>query len=101
MINAIQAMPYGGELAVSADVANHAQRGKGQSRVCITISDTGHGIPPEQLGRIFDPFFSTKGSKGTGLGLSVCQRIVEDHFGRIEVESGEKTGTTCRILLPL
>ncbi len=101
MINSIQAMPYGGELTVSAGVTNHAPRGKEQNRVCITISDTGHGIPPEHLGRIFDPFFSTKGSKGTGLGLSVCQRIVEDHFGRIEVEIGEKSGTTCRVLLPI
>jgi PAS domain S-box-containing protein len=101
MINSIQAMPHGGDLIVSAGVTRHPQHGEEGSRVCITVTDTGHGIPTEHLGRIFDPFFSTKGSKGTGLGLSVCQRIVEDHSGKVEVEKCKTSGTTCRVFLPV
>jgi two-component system, NtrC family, sensor kinase len=101
MINAIQAMPYGGELTVETRLVNRSCAEQEKNRICITISDTGHGIPTDHLDRIFDPFFSTKGSKGTGLGLSVCQRIIEDHFGRIEVDSSETQGTRCRVYLPL
>jgi len=65
------------------------------------VSDTGCGIPPANLQRIFDPFFSTKGPKGTGLGLAVVWGIIEKHNGRIEVESAVGKGTTFRILLPV
>jgi len=54
----------------------------------VEFSDTGHGIPGEHLGKIFEPFFSTKGNRdGTGLGLSISDRIIQNHGGRIEVES--------------
>jgi signal transduction histidine kinase len=67
----------------------------------VVIADTGVGIAPEHLPRIFDPFFSTKGvGKGTGLGLAITRRIVEDHHGTIEVSSEVRRGTSFRIWLP-
>jgi signal transduction histidine kinase len=70
--------------------------------VWIEISDSGSGIPPENLNRIFDPFFTTKPvGKGTGLGLSLSWGIVEKHGGRINVASEPGTGTTFRLWLPV
>ena len=65
----------------------------------MAIADTGRGIPPEDLGRVFEPFFSTKRG-GTGLGLAIVHQIVESHGGEIAVESTERVGTTFRITLP-
>ncbi len=94
LLNAYQAMPNGGEL----NVITH-QDG---DRVCAVFSDTGPGIPPENLKRIFDPFFTTKEvGKGTGLGLSVSYGIVEQHGGTIEVKSDGKTGATFTVKLPI
>jgi signal transduction histidine kinase len=68
----------------------------------ITITDTGSGIPEDDLQRIFDPFFTTKGvGKGTGLGLSVSHGTIEAHGGIIEVESMVGKGSEFRIYLPL
>jgi two-component system NtrC family sensor kinase len=68
----------------------------------VEVTDTGRGIPPEQLNRIFDPFFTTKPvGKGTGLGLSIAYGIIGKHHGRIEVESREGAGSTFRIHLPV
>jgi signal transduction histidine kinase len=70
-------------------------------QLVLSISDTGAGIPPEQLERIFEPFFTTKAEgQGTGLGLSISRGIVERHGGRIEVESTPGAGTTFHVLLP-
>jgi two-component system NtrC family sensor kinase len=92
--NAIEAMNEGGTLTIETRRRN--------GEVEIGIIDTGEGIPEENLSRIFDPFFSTKGvGKGTGLGLSVSYGIVERHGGRIEVESEVGVGSTFRIILPL
>jgi two-component system, NtrC family, sensor histidine kinase HydH len=66
----------------------------------ISIGDTGTGMTPEVLKSLFSPFFTTK-PKGTGLGLAVCYRIVEDHGGRITVESAPGKGSTFTISLPL
>ncbi|CAG7630895.1 ATP-binding protein [Paenibacillus allorhizosphaerae] len=66
----------------------------------IEIADTGEGIPDPELQRIFDPFYTTK-ENGTGLGLSVCHKTIQDHNGKIEVQSTLKHGTTFRILLPV
>jgi signal transduction histidine kinase len=90
--NAKEAMPGGGRLEVRVGQAR-----PGQLR--ISIVDTGPGIAPENLGKIFDPFFSTK-EKGTGLGLSLVQQIVAEHGGKIEVASGPGQGTAFVILLP-
>jgi signal transduction histidine kinase len=80
--NAVQAMPEGGQLEVRTWEEDKA--------VLVSISDTGVGIPPENLARIFEPLFTTK-THGTGLGLSICRRIVEAHGGSIEVESPSTT----------
>jgi signal transduction histidine kinase len=68
-------------------------------RVEIDVEDTGVGIPPENLGRIFDLYFTTK-EKGSGIGLSMVYRIVQLHDGDIEVQSTPGAGTKFRILLP-
>ncbi len=95
-INSKHAMPQGGAIAISTKLAGNFVR--------IDFSDTGAGIPPENLSRIFEPFFTTKqseGSKsGTGLGLSVIYAIIERHGGRIEVSSELNKGTTFTIHLP-
>jgi signal transduction histidine kinase len=66
------------------------------------VEDTGPGIPSEALGKIFDPFYSTKApGEGTGLGLAICSRIVDAYSGRILVKSEEGKGTTFTILLPI
>jgi PAS domain S-box-containing protein len=71
------------------------------NEVRIEVSDTGTGIAPEHLARLFDPFFTTKPvGHGTGLGLFVCQRIVREHGGRIEVQSTPGLGTTFSVILP-
>ena len=67
----------------------------------ISVSDTGSGIPPEDLPRIFEPFYTTKGQKGTGLGLSVIWGIVDNHNGTIGVESNVGKGTTFRVRIPV
>jgi len=67
----------------------------------VTVSDTGCGIPPEDLPRIFEPFYTTKGQKGTGLGLSVIWGIVDNHNGTIAVESTVGEGTTFRVRIPV
>jgi two-component system NtrC family sensor kinase len=70
--------------------------------VSVQFSDTGVGIPPENLPRIFDPGFTTKGvGVGTGLGLSICFKIVQDHGGRIDVQSEVGKGATFTIRLPI
>ncbi|MDQ2774998.1 MAG: ATP-binding protein, partial [Acidobacteriota bacterium] len=67
----------------------------------IEIADTGQGISPDHLARIYDPFFTTKGAKkGTGLGLSITYGIVQEHKGTIEVDSSPETGTCFRLEFP-
>ena len=69
--------------------------------ISIEITDTGHGIPPEQLSRIFDPFFTTKPiGEGTGLGLSLVKSFIELHGGRVELESEPGVGTKVMCTLP-
>lgn len=72
-----------------------------QEYIEVKIKDTGNGINKEDLSRIFDPFFSTKGQKGTGLGLAVIWGIVDNHNGAITVDSELGIGTTFTIRLPL
>jgi signal transduction histidine kinase len=94
-------MPGGGRLLMKLSLDAEAEA------VDLLVRDTGTGIPPEKLRRIFDPFFSTKsgpdetGKGGTGVGLSTCRSIVEAHRGRIRVESTVGKGTAFTIKLPV
>lgn len=90
--NASQAMTTGGTLTL--------QTGENSDNVWVSVTDTGGGIPQEQINRIFEPFYTTK-KKGSGLGLMIVQRIVRAHNGRIELESNVGKGTTFRVWLPL
>jgi len=93
-LNARDAMPRGGWLTVTT-------RGDG-GRAVVEISDTGSGIPPEQLARIYDPFFTTKAiGRGTGLGLSITYGIVREHEGTIRCDSVVNQGTRFTLALPL
>ena len=97
ILNSIHAMPAGGTLTLSARPA--AEAACGGTGICLSVSDTGIGIPAAQRSRIFDPFFTTR-DEGTGLGLAIVHAIVEGHRGRIDVESEEGRGTTFTIVLP-
>jgi two-component system NtrC family sensor kinase len=93
-LNAIQAMPDGGEIRITSYLDDGYLR--------VDISDTGEGMTPEVLDRIFDPFFSTKDlGKGTGLGLSVAYGIMKDHNGFIAAKSAPGKGTTFSVKLPV
>jgi signal transduction histidine kinase len=91
-INACQAMPNGGTLRITAAPAAN-------NRVALRVEDTGVGIPPEDLNRIFDLYFTTK-DHGTGIGLSMVYRIIQMHDGEVEVQSTPGRGTTFTLLLP-
>jgi CheY-like chemotaxis protein len=107
-VNARDAMPQGGLLTISAsnviiDASKMPEKAavKGGHFVLISVADTGTGMPPEIIGRIFDPFFSTKGiGNGTGLGLSTVLGIVRSHGGFMDVESRVGAGTEFRLYFP-
>lgn len=98
LLNAKEAMPGGGNLRVATVVNGHVE---------AIISDTGSGIAPEHMKRIYDPFFTTKTTpkpgdrRGTGLGLSVSYGIIQEHAGKIQVESAVGAGTTFHLEFPL
>jgi hypothetical protein len=94
ILNARDAMPQGGRLEISTEAD--------EDSVVIEIRDTGLGIAPEHLSKIYDPFFTTKQiGKGTGLGLAVSYGIIRDHGGHIDVESKPGEGTCFHITIPL
>lgn len=97
--NAIEAMPDGGALTVRL-MDNPKGGPGGRDEVIIAVSDTGYGIKPNHLPKIFHPFFTTKSKKGMGLGLSICKSIMEAHGGRISAESAPGRGTTFYLYLP-
>ena len=105
VINAVQAMPGGGQLTVTAqncacdDAEKKIMELEGNHFVKLCFKDTGHGIPKENLEKIFDPYFTTK-QKGSGLGLATTYAIINKHGGKIFVESELGKGTTFRIYLP-
>lgn len=92
VLNAMEAMPRGGVLKVSTVVDD--------DRVGIKVVDDGVGIAAEDLTHLFEPFF-TKKTRGTGLGLANVKRILEEHSGRIEIESVLGEGTTVLMWLPV
>lgn len=107
--NAAEAMPDGGQLVIStekrriAEQAGMPENFQAGDYVVLSVSDTGIGIPPEDLTRVFEPFFTKKkmGRSGTGLGMSVVWRSVRDHDGHITVDSVEDKGSTFTVYLPL
>jgi signal transduction histidine kinase len=98
MVNALESMPDGGTLTIKTDTCKEHN-----NCVTVCIADTGCGIREELKDKIFEPFFTTKnkeGEKGLGMGLAISKRIIEDHHGKINVESNIGKGTTFRICLP-
>ncbi len=92
-LNARDAMPRGGWLSVTTAISD--------GDALVEVSDTGVGIPSENMARIYDPFFTTKAEgRGTGLGLSVTYGIVQEHGGTLTCESDEQQGTRFRLVLP-
>ena len=96
-LNAIQAMPQGGELTLTTGVRRYRTR---RSLVDISVTDTGGGIPKELMEKIFDPFFTTR-SMGTGLGLPISVQIVRDAGGVITARNNAGGGATLRVSLPV
>lgn len=92
VINAMQAVEQGGRIEVTAAPAS--------SSVVIKVSDTGPGIPPEKVGSIFDPYFTTK-TEGSGLGLWIAQQIITAHGGSIQAQNGPAGGAVFVMTLPL
>ena len=91
VLNALDAMPEGGKLTIrTQEIGDHA---------VVEVSDTGTGLTPEEVDRIFTPYYTSK-QHGTGLGLAIVQSVVSDHGGRIDVQSTPSRGTTFRIELP-
>jgi PAS domain S-box-containing protein len=93
LLNARDAIPAGGRITIRTEAVDHS--------VLVEVIDTGIGIDPENVAKIYDPFYTTKGvGRGTGLGLAVSYGIVQEHSGHISVESAPGRGTTFRITLP-
>jgi CheY-like chemotaxis protein len=106
LTNAQQAMPHGGVIAVTAENVYESTTRSGYAlsispgrHVRVSISDKGIGIPKENLGRIFDPYFSTK-QRGSGLGLATTHSVVKNHGGFLSVDSQLGLGTTVHVTLP-
>src|SRR6266481_6376363 len=93
IFNAVDAMPQGGTIEAGTRVEGKTAR--------FWIADTGAGMPPEVIARIFEPFYTTKGERGTGLGLSASHGIIENHSGDINVISEPGKGTRFEVILPL
>jgi signal transduction histidine kinase len=91
-LNAVEAMPKGGTLSI--------RLARDEDRMALTVADTGEGIPPEHLGKIFNPFFTTR-AKGIGLGLALVSRYLDAIGGEVQVTSDAGRGTTVRLSLPL
>lgn len=96
IMNAIDAMPNGGDLTITA--RPDTKRGPG---LLLTFSDTGKGIPPEDLQRIFEPFFTNGKAKGVGLGLTITHDIIERHGGQLAIESPPGSGAVVEVWLPV
>jgi len=93
ILNAVQSMPDGGQLVIRSEVLS-------PEGVAVSFTDTGMGIPEENIGKLFEPLFTTK-AKGIGLGLALVKTLVEGHGGTVEVQSEERKGSTFTVKLPL
>ena len=91
ILNAVQAMPNGSKLTITGS--------KNEKSLTVAVHDTGVGVAPENLGKVFNPFFTTK-AKGQGLGLAVCKRLVEAQGGTVNVSSETGKGSTFTVTVP-
>jgi len=105
--NAVEAMPDGGTITLRVNTISNVELRMSNSAIhtphsaiVIEVRDTGTGIPPESLDRIFEPFFTSK-EGGTGLGLAIARQIAVDHGGSLTCESAPRSGTTFRLILPI
>jgi two-component system, cell cycle sensor histidine kinase and response regulator CckA len=112
IVNALDAMPEGGDLTVRTELLMRdavpdlqSEGGEGKSVtsfLCVTVADTGIGIPEDIQDRIFEPFFTTKPEgKGSGLGLASADAIVRQHSGQIKVQSAPGAGAKFNVYLPV
>ena len=92
LLNALESMPDGGTLRIVGEMVDKT--------ICLTFIDSGIGIAPKDVPRVFDPFYTTK-RHGTGLGLTVSYRIVQEHGGQFDIKSQPGAGTTVRVILPI
>ena len=99
LLNALDAMGTNGALTVTTEVISDSNRDGHPRDFCVMVTDNGIGIEPENMKRLYEPFFTTK-QNGTGLGLAIVRRIVLEHHGDISVQSEPNKGTTVKILLP-
>lgn len=97
LLNALQASKAGTQVTLGAQLLEPVGQ---QREIAITIADQGHGIPANVIARIFEPFFTLK-AVGTGLGLAICSKLIDQHKGRITVQSEEGKGTVFTIFLPV
>jgi signal transduction histidine kinase len=94
--NAIDASPAGGTVRLRADLRRGAD-----AALSVVVEDSGQGIPPEHLARVFEPFFSTKAvSSGAGLGLAIVRRVMDEHGGKVEITSEVGKGTKVHLTFP-
>ena len=100
VINAIHAMPGGGDLTIETGCGNRLVEDEGEPCIMVSISDTGSGIPDSVRDRIYDPFFTTH-HEGTGLGLSIAHSIIKEHRGTVRFDTEAGKGTRFFVLLPL
>jgi signal transduction histidine kinase len=100
IINSLEAMPDGGRLFIRAETACQPSSQGSMRSAIVRIQDSGEGIPPDRIPRLFDPFFSTR-PRGTGLGLTIAHRVVREHRGHIRVESKPGNGSVFTVVLPL
>ena len=96
VMNAIDAMPNGGELTIT--IRPETKRGPG---LLMTVADSGKGISPENLQRIYEPFFTNGKAKGVGLGLTITHDIIERHGGQLLIHSPPGSGAVVDVWLPL
>lgn len=102
VVNARDAMPDGGELRITTEnrTITGAVLGQASHFVVLSVSDTGTGIAPDVQERMFEPYFTTKGTRGTGVGLATVRNIAMLHAGHVEVTTAPGHGTTVRVILP-